>query len=68
LISAGALPQIPLGELTSFLQTSSWILGGSNSKRREERKGENRRREGRGKKGRKREGKDDREREGRGER
>jgi len=33
LISANALPQTPLGELTEFPRLLSWILGGPTSKR-----------------------------------
>jgi len=35
LISAGAPPQTPLGELTALPQSPSWILGSPTSKERE---------------------------------
>jgi len=53
LISAGALPQTPLGELTALPRPPSWILQGSTSKERKGRrrgKGQaHRGKEGRGK-------------------
>jgi len=54
-LSAGALPQTPLGELTALPQTPSWILGGLLL--REGRGGERRGVEGRGGEGKGGEGK-----------
>jgi len=48
LISAGAPPQAPLGELTVLPQTSSWILGGLLLR---ERRGQKEERTGKGRKG-----------------
>jgi len=46
-ISAGALPQTPLGELTALSQTHSWIKGPTSKggKRAEGREGERKGRE-----------------------